>query len=65
MVGKHRCVYIDDIPSRDCRRPGLLRDDESLYTTLMELTAAANGDALATLCGTARATKSKTGKSRP
>ena len=65
MVGKHRCTYIDDIPTRNYRRPGLLRDDDSPYTTLIELTVAANRDALASLYGTARATKSKTGKSKP
>lgn len=64
IVGKHRCTYIDDIPTRSYRRPGLLRDDESPYATLIELTAAANRDALATLYGTAKATQSKTKATR-
>jgi len=60
IIGKHRCTYIDDIPTRDYRRPGLLRDDESSYDTLIELTAAANRDAVAAIYGTAKATQPKT-----
>jgi len=60
IIGKHRCTYIDDIPTRDYRRPGLLRDDESSYATLIELTAAANRDALAAIYGAAKATQPKT-----
>jgi hypothetical protein len=59
-VGKHRCTFIDDMPNREYRRPGLIRDDESPYATLIELTAAANRDALATLYGTAGEAEPKT-----
>ena len=65
IIGKHRCTCIDDVPTRDYRRPGLLRDDESPYTTLIELTAAANRDALVTLYGLAKAGKSDAGRSKP
>ena len=60
IVGKHRCTFIDDMPNREYRRPGLIRDDESPYATLIELTAAANRDALATLYGTAGEAEPKT-----
>jgi len=62
IVGKRRCTYIDDIPTRDYRRPGLLRNDESAYIKLIELTAEANRHLLAKLYETVKAPRAKTGK---